>query len=114
MNKPELIITLAEQSGLEKSVVEKLLNAFEKTIIAELKASHEVSLTGFGTFLTKFRAARLGVNPRQPSEKINMPAVTVPKFKAGKTLKDALKNTAKQEESSMVKDIPTAPATPSE
>jgi DNA-binding protein HU-beta len=91
MNKPELINKLAEKSGLEKSVAEKIVDAFESTVIEELKAGHEVALTGFGTFSARHRAARMGVNPRNPSERIQMPAVTVPKFKAGKTLKDALK-----------------------
>ncbi|PIZ26843.1 MAG: DNA-binding protein HU, partial [Chloroflexi bacterium CG_4_10_14_0_8_um_filter_46_9] len=55
-----------------------------------LKKGEEVVLTGFGTFSAKQRAARQGVNPRT-GEKIQIPAVTVPKFKAGKALKDALK-----------------------
>jgi len=109
MNKPELISTLAEKSGLEKSAVEKLLDSFESTVIKELKSGHEVALTGFGTFMPKFRAARMGVNPRNPSEKIQMPAVTVPKFKAGKTLKDALKHSG-----SAAPVTSTEPATPDE
>ncbi|MBI4143089.1 HU family DNA-binding protein, partial [Candidatus Uhrbacteria bacterium] len=49
------------------------------------------TITGFGTFLSKERKGRVGVNPRNPTEKIQIPSVRVPKFKAGKTLKDALR-----------------------
>lgn len=91
MNKTELIQTLAQKNELEVSVVEKVINSLETTIIERLKKGEEVTITGFGTFMAKFRAARLGVNPQKPTEKIQMPAVTVAKFKAGKTLKDALK-----------------------
>lgn len=91
MNKTELIQTLAKKNELEVSVVEKIINSLETTIIEILKKGEEVTITGFGTFLSKFRAARMGVNPQKPTEKIQMPAVTVAKFKAGKTLKDALK-----------------------
>lgn len=91
MNKIEFINTVAEKSGLEKSAVEKAFDAFEKVVIENLKQGKEVTLTGFGTFSSKHRSARVGVNPQNPSEKIQIRAVNVPKFKAGKTLKDALK-----------------------
>jgi DNA-binding protein HU-beta len=68
-----------------------MLEVFENTVISTLKAGGEVSLTGFGTFSAKRREARMGVNPQKPTERIQIPAVTVPKFKAGKTLKDSLK-----------------------
>ncbi|MFZ2969879.1 MAG: HU family DNA-binding protein, partial [Minisyncoccia bacterium] len=51
----------------------------------------KVAFTGFGTFSVSKRAARVGVNPQKPGEKIQIPAMTVPKFKAGKSLKDAVK-----------------------
>ncbi|HPI67220.1 MAG TPA: HU family DNA-binding protein [bacterium] len=91
MNKPELIQTIADKTSQEKITVEKVLQALEDVVIENLKAGKEVTLTGFGTFSAKFRSARAGVNPRNPSERIQVPSVTVPKFKAGKTLKDALK-----------------------
>ena len=59
--------------------------------ITTLKSGGEVAFAGFGTFSAKKRAARVGVNPKKPTEKIQIPAMTVPKFKAGKALKDALK-----------------------
>jgi len=92
MNKPDLINAISEKTNLEKNMVEKALQGFEDVIIEQLKAGKEVTLTGFGTFSAKFRHARKGVNPQRPSESINVPAVTVPKFKAGKTLKDSLKD----------------------
>ncbi len=92
MTKIQFINSIAEKLGLEKNIVEKVINTLIQTITEELKAGKEVTLTGFGTFSTRHRSARMGVNPRNPSEKIQMPAVTVAKFKAGKTLKDALKH----------------------
>ena len=56
-----------------------------------LKAGGEVTIAGFGAFSAKQRAGRTGVNPQNPSQKIQIPPVVVPKFKAGKALKDALK-----------------------
>jgi len=91
MNKAELIDKLAEKSGLVKKQVEDLLQAFEDVVTETLKANGEVTLTGFGTFMAKERSARTGVNPQNPTQKIQIAAVRVPKFKAGKSLKDALK-----------------------
>jgi DNA-binding protein HU-beta len=68
-----------------------MLEAFMAITTEALKAGLEVSLTGFGTFMAKERSARTGVNPQNPSQKIQIAAVKVPKFKAGKALKDALK-----------------------
>lgn len=93
MNKVELIETIANKTELDKKEVTKILESFESVVIDNLKQGKEVTLTGFGTFLAKYRSARGGVNPQQPSERIQIPAVTVPKFRAGKTLKDALKYT---------------------
>ena len=92
MNKAELCDKLAEKVGLNKKQCQDVMDAFESIVIEQLKANGEVTLTGFGTFTAKRREARMGVNPQRPQEKIQIPAVTVPKFKAGKTLKDSLKN----------------------
>lgn len=91
MNKIELSERIATNVGLTKQQVEQVLDAFQETVISTLKSGEEVTLTGFGTFSARERSARMGVNPQNPSERIQVPAVTVPKFKAGKTLKDALK-----------------------
>lgn len=91
MNKTELIEAITTKIGNKKSETEKMVITLLETITASLKKGKEVVLTGFGTFSAKKRAARIGVNPQKPTEKIKIPAVVVPKFKAGKTLKDALK-----------------------
>jgi len=92
MNKAELINRIAEKIGVSKKQAEDMLEAMLEITTNTLKESGEVTLTGFGTFSAKERSARGGVNPQKPSERIQIPAVTVPKFKAGKALKDALKN----------------------
>ncbi|PIT88682.1 MAG: DNA-binding protein HU [Candidatus Magasanikbacteria bacterium CG10_big_fil_rev_8_21_14_0_10_36_32] len=91
MNKAGLAQVLAEKLKISKREAEEMVNTTVDTIIDILKNGDEVILTGFGAFSVKQRAARVGVNPQNPSEKINIPAVKVPKFKAGKALKDALK-----------------------
>ena len=91
MNKANLIDKISVKTGLEKRQVLQVLDTFEEVVIDRLKAGDEVTLTGCGTFIAKFRSARGGVNPQKPEERIQVPAVTVPKFRAGKTLKDALK-----------------------
>lgn len=91
MNKADLAQAVAEKLNLPKRQVEETLNTLLDTIVAQLKKNEEVVLTGFGAFSAKKRAARQGVNPQNPTQKIQIPAVTVPKFKAGKGLKDALK-----------------------
>lgn len=91
MNKAELAQALSEKLNISKREAEDMLNAFVELTIATLKKDEEVVLTGFGAFSAKTRAARTGVNPQNPTEKIQIPAVKVPKFKAGKALKDALK-----------------------
>ena len=91
MNKADLSQAVAENLNLPKRQVEDTLNGILDTIVAQLKKGEEVVLTGFGAFSAKQRAARQGVNPQNPTQKIQIAAVTVPKFKAGKGLKDALK-----------------------
>lgn len=91
MNKVELIDKIVNKTEIEKKDVVKVIEGFEDVVIKSLQAGQEVTLTGFGTWLAKFRSARGGVNPQNPSQRIQVPAVTVPKFRAGKTLKDALK-----------------------
>lgn len=91
MNKAELIDKLAEKADLSRQQAESALVAFIGTVTETLKSGGDVALTGFGIFSSKRREARMGVNPQNPSQKIQIPAVTVPKFKAGKGLKDALK-----------------------
>ena len=91
MNKAELIEVIAAKAEVPKRQAALMLDGTLETITATLKAGGEVTLTGFGAFSARKRAARIGVNPRKPDEKIQIPEVKVPKFKAGKILKDALK-----------------------
>ena len=90
MNKSELIAKIAEKSELTKKDAEKALNAFVDSVTEGLIAGEKVVLVGFGSFETKKRAARKGKNP-QTGAIIDIPASTVPTFKVGKALKDAVK-----------------------
>jgi DNA-binding protein HU-beta len=92
MNKAQLIDKLyREVEGLNKKQAEKMLDVLTDTIIEELKNDREVTITGFGTFLSRVRYSRGGVNPQNPKERITIPAVKVAKFKTGYNLKQALK-----------------------
>jgi DNA-binding protein HU-beta len=91
MNKASLAQVLSEKLNISKKDAEDTINTMVDVIIDTLKKGEEVVLTGFGAFSAKTRAGRIGVNPQNPSEKITIPSVVVPKFKAGKALKDALK-----------------------
>lgn len=93
MNKAELINHLAEKTNVTKKQAEDMVEAFVDVVTSTLKSGGEVNIAGFGAFMAKTRAARMGVNPQHPEQKIQIGAVTVPKFKAGKGLKDALKHT---------------------
>ena len=89
MNKSELVDAIAKETGLSKKDSEKAVKAFTDAESKELKKKGKVQLVGFGTFETAKRAARTGKNP-QTGAAIKIPAATVPKFKAGKALKDAV------------------------
>lgn len=89
MNKSELVNIMAEKSQLSKKDVEKALKAFEETVIEELTKKGEIRLVGFGTFDVIERAEHMGRNPKT-KEPMKIPASTAPRFKAGKTLKDAV------------------------
>lgn len=91
MNKAELALRLSERMSLSKKVAEDFIEYFEELVTRALRDGDEVTIAGFGTFSARIRTARMGVNPRNPEEKIHVPEVRVPKFKAGKALKDALK-----------------------
>jgi len=90
MNKKEVIDVVASKTGLSKKDVDSTLNAILDVVTETLQSRDTVAFTGFGTFSTSDRAARAGVNPLT-KEKIQIPATTVPKFKAGKSLKEAVK-----------------------
>ncbi|MBO4815888.1 MAG: HU family DNA-binding protein [Clostridia bacterium] len=87
MNKAELIDSIASKTGYSKKVSSEILNAFSSTVTDALVKGEKVQLVGFGSFETKTRAARKGLNP-QTKEEIRIPACKAPTFKAGKTLKN--------------------------
>ena len=90
MKKNDLIEAVQSAAGLDtKSDAESAVNAVFDVITKSLSQGEEVAVTGFGTFKVSHRAARQGVNPRT-GEKIQIAAKTVPKFSAGKALKDAV------------------------
>jgi nucleoid DNA-binding protein len=90
INKDMLTHAIVEKTDLSKRDVSAVIEAFVDVVTAELRAGNKVTVTGFGTFRISKRAARVGINP-QTKAKINIPAMTVPKFTAGKTLKDSVK-----------------------
>jgi len=90
VNKDAVISAIATKTDLSKKAVEGVIEAFEEMVTEEIRKGNKVTLTGFGTFKVSNRAAREGINP-QTKAKIQIPAMTVPKFTAGKTLKEAVK-----------------------
>jgi len=90
MTKAELVAMVAKKSGLSKTDTEKVLNAFQETVINAVKNGDKVSLVGFGCFEQIHRNARKGRNP-QTGEEINIPASKAPKFSPGKNFKEAVK-----------------------
>lgn len=90
MTKDELIEAVSAKVGCSKKEAGEVLEAILDNITMALSKGNKVVLTGFGVFKTSKRAARQGVNPKTGA-KIRIPASVVPKFKAGKALKDAVK-----------------------
>lgn len=89
MNKSELIQSMAEASGLNKSDAGKALDAFVSSVQGALKRGDSVAIGGFGSFLVRDRAARKGYNPRT-GESIQIKASKAPAFKAALNLKKLL------------------------
>ncbi|MBP7819564.1 HU family DNA-binding protein [Candidatus Gracilibacteria bacterium] len=91
MTKSDLVAAAAQATGVTKKDAGMVLDALLESITGALKKGQSVTLTGFGTFRVSKRAARTGVNPRNPKEKISIAAMKLPAFKAGKSLKDAVR-----------------------
>ena len=93
MNKQELAEVISQKvAEVPKVKVLEVLEAMTEVMTETMKSGGEVTLAGFGAFLARTRKGRTGINP-QTKAPIEIPPVTVPKFKAGKTLKDALRAT---------------------
>jgi DNA-binding protein HU-beta len=90
INKDTLVGEIAVKTDLSKKDVEAVMENFIDTVTKHIKAGNKVTLTGFGTFKLSKRAAREGINP-QTKAKIQIPAMSVPKFTAGKALKEAVR-----------------------
>ena len=89
MNKSELIDAIASEADISKASAGRALDSMLTSITGALSNGDSVSLVGFGTFSVKQRAARTGRNP-QTGAAIQIKAATVPGFKAGKALKEAV------------------------
>ena len=87
MNKAELVSKISEKSGATKKETENFVNTFLDVVTEALVEGDKIQLVGFGTFSTKERAARVGRNPRDPKQTIEIPSAIVPIFKAGEPLK---------------------------
>jgi DNA-binding protein HU-beta len=90
VNKDALVSAIATKTEQSKKDVELVIDTLIEEITKGMQAGNKVALTGFGTFKVSARAARMGINP-QTKAKIEIPAMNVPKFTAGKTLKEAVK-----------------------
>ena len=89
MNKAEMIEQIAQAAEISKSAAERAIDSMVVAVKSNLKKGNMVTLVGFGTFYVGKRAARSGRNPRTGAE-IKIKAARVPKFRAGKALKDAV------------------------
>jgi nucleoid DNA-binding protein len=97
MNKDQLVSQLAQDSEVSKKVAKSVLASLVKAIQDSLKSDGNIRIDGLGTFVVSERKARTGVNPRT-QEKINIPATSVPTFRASKVLKEAVKPPEKPKE----------------
>jgi DNA-binding protein HU-beta len=89
VNKTELVEAIAKSADISKASATRALDAMLDAVTTTLRNNDSVTLVGFGTFTVGERAARTGRNPRT-KEAIQIAAAKVPKFKAGKALKDAV------------------------
>ncbi len=91
MNKSQLIEAISEETIFSKKDVIKVLSSLTRIVERTLKKGGKVSVTGFGTYCLSSRPARMGINPAT-KEKIKLPAVSLPRFKPGKHLKEQVKS----------------------
>ena len=91
MNKLQLTEQLAAKLSITHSEAERFLNTMTQMIYEVLRGGDKVNISGFGQFSVSHRASRIGVNPRNPTQKITIPELNTPKFKAGEAFKEAVK-----------------------
>ncbi len=90
MTKHELVETMSKETGYSKKEIEACLKTLTKIITNKVKSGEKVAITGFGTFDLGKRAARNGRNP-QDGSRITIPEMKMPRFRAGKNLKEAVR-----------------------
>ncbi len=95
MNKSEFVAAVADAAQMSKSDAERAVDAFMNVVSKQLKSGGEVRLVGFGSFEVRTRAASEGRNPRT-GETIKIKASRLPRFKAGKALKDEVNDGGKK------------------
>ena len=83
----DIIEAISDNVGLSLSDSSMIIEEIFDLIMSELEHGKDVKISSFGTFSVRHRAAREGINPQNPSQKIHIPAANVPVFKAGKALK---------------------------
>lgn len=93
MNKNELINKVSEECGISKALSGRCVDTVFNTIVQIVKDGGKATFPGFGVFGASHRKARKGRNPQNPDQVINIPAKTVPSFKAGSKFKDEVKDT---------------------
>lgn len=91
MNKSELISSLSEETTFSKKDITRVLEAITRIIERTLKKGDKLQWSGLGTFAVSRRPARMGINPAT-KERISLPESIVPKWKAGKSLKEVIKS----------------------
>ena len=91
LNLTNFVAELAAKTGLSKKAAKEVLGVVFQLIMDTVKKGGEVRIQGFGTFKANQRKAREGVNPQKPTQKIKIPAMKLPAFKAGKSLKDSVR-----------------------
>jgi DNA-binding protein HU-beta len=92
VTKQEFVDKIASKTDMSRREAADAVDAVLDSITETLRSGGEINFTGFGKFSTQHRKERQGVNPRNPSEKVTIPAATVPKFSAGSSLKQAVKS----------------------
>lgn len=90
MNKTEFVSRVAAKGDMSSAEASRAVGAVLEVIQEALKGGEEVAFAGFGKFSVSQRAARQGVNPQDPSKKVNIPARSVPRFTPGAVLKEAV------------------------
>ncbi len=91
MNKQDIIETMANRAKISKKAATTALEALTDSVTKTLQSNGKVSISGFGAWFPNKRAARMGVNPQNTNQRIQIPETVVAKFIPGKRLKEAIR-----------------------